>query len=1153
MADGRLRVLLLEDNPADAELVARELRRGGLEPDLRLASGKREFIKALKSAPPDLILADYNVPGFSGLDALALARAAAPQAPFLFVSGSIREELAIESLSQGAADYIFKNNLQRLVPAVRRVLAAAELQRRTQLAEKMLRDSEKKYRSLVSQSPDGIFIVDLNGRFLSVNPAICASLGYREDELLGRSIWDVIPAAYRPLHEQRLAGILRGEEQHEAAEYLVKGRNGEEHAVAILSAPFYRDDALIGFQGIARDITEKKKMEDRLRESEEYYRTLVDTSPDAIVIVDAGGRITYASQRACGLFAVPTGDDIRGTSVLDFVQPEEARAVEERLAAILSGLALPEIREYRLLRRDRRPFWGEVASSPLQDAKGRRTGLLLVCRDVSQRKDTELKLQQALAEAQRLRQALDQVPVHVYMKDLQSRYVYANQLTLKLFGCSAQELAGKSDEDFFPPEAVRQLREVDRRVFAGESTVEEIAVPDPRKGETLYHEVKTPIYAGPESREITGLLGISTDITERKRHLEALRESERKYRLIADNTAETITALDMGLRFTYVSPSIFRLRGFTVEEAMSQSIEQALTPDSVELVKQILEEEMRREADGDANPHRSRTLELQEQHKDGRVIWVENSLSILRDDQGAPIGFLAVAKDVTERKRAEEQIRYQADMLQRVNDAIIATDGEGNIRVWNEAAERIYGWTAGEVLGRNFRGLVAPEYRAQSREEVAGMLDRDGAWSGELSHRLRDGRRIPVHSTITILKDSSGAEKGRVSINHDISERLRAETALRRSENLLSKIFDILPVGLWLADGQGRLVRSNRAGREIWGAEPLVGTPDYGVFKARRLPEGKEIAPEDWALAHSIREKVTVTDEMLEIDAFDGRKKTILNYTAPVLDEQGRVEAAIVVNLDISARRQAEEKIRASLREKEVLLQEIHHRVKNNLQIVSGLLTLQAGFVSSQPLDEIFRASQDRIRSIALVHEKLYRSHNLAEIAFDGYLRTLTQELLTSHGIESDRVRVRFETEPILLTIDKAIPLGLIVNELLTNAVKHAFPAGKSGSIRIGLQGRRQFRFAGVKTESGTLYRFSSCELTVEDDGIGLPSPDAAVPAKTLGMQLVTMLASQLHAELKVEPGPGARFILCFPGQPPDGFAGEPAPQGETPWPNPAS
>ena len=153
---------------------------------------------------------------------------------------------------------------------------------------------------------------------------------------------------------------------------------------------------------------------------------------------------------------------------------------------------------------------------------------------------------------------------------------------------------------------------------------------------------------------------------------------------------------------------------------------------------------------------------------------------------------------------------------------------------------------------------------------------------------------------------------GIITYTEVTTERKKAQDELKKREKLLSKIFEILPVGLWIADSNGKLINGNKKGVEIWGAEPHVSIEEYGVFKARRLPSGEEIEPNDWALAHTIKEGITVIDEMLEIDAFDGKKKTILNYSAPVLDEQERVQGAIIVNQDITDLKQIESDLRKS-------------------------------------------------------------------------------------------------------------------------------------------------------------------------------------------------------------------------------------------------
>lgn len=215
----------------------------------------------------------------------------------------------------------------------------------------------------------------------------------------------------------------------------------------------------------------------------------------------------------------------------------------------------------------------------------------------------------------------------------------------------------------------------------------------------------------------------------------------------------------------------------------------------------------------------------------------------------------------------------------------------------------------------------------------------------------------------------------------------------------------------------------------------------------------------------------------------------------------------------------AEESLRRLLREKEVLLKEIHHRVKNNLQIISGLLTLQADRAGAKPLADIFQESQDRIRSIALIHEKIYQSENLSEIDFSEYLRLLTGNLFTSHGLTTGRITVVFKLTSINLNIDKAFPLALIVNELVTNSLKHAFPGGKSGEIRIELH---------EVGDKGSASRAPMYELVVADNGIGLTAGFNLQSQKSLGMYLISILVKQLQATLAIESVQGAEFRIRF-------------------------
>lgn len=214
---------------------------------------------------------------------------------------------------------------------------------------------------------------------------------------------------------------------------------------------------------------------------------------------------------------------------------------------------------------------------------------------------------------------------------------------------------------------------------------------------------------------------------------------------------------------------------------------------------------------------------------------------------------------------------------------------------------------------------------------------------------------------------------------------------------------------------------------------------------------------------------------------------------------------------NIAKRKQAEEQIKASLKEKEVLLKEIHHRIKNNLQVISSLLNLQSGYIIDKDAIEMFKESQNRVKSMALIHEKLYQSKDLARIDFAEYIRNLTNYLFRSYGVTSNRIKLKKNVDDVFLGLDTAIPCGLIINELVSNSLKHAFPDGKEGEIHICLF---------LDNDKFT--------LIVRDNGVGFPKDLDFRNTESLGLQLVITLVEQLEGTIDLKRSGGTEFKIIF-------------------------
>ncbi|MBV9222671.1 MAG: sensor histidine kinase, partial [Acidobacteriaceae bacterium] len=245
--------------------------------------------------------------------------------------------------------------------------------------------------------------------------------------------------------------------------------------------------------------------------------------------------------------------------------------------------------------------------------------------------------------------------------------------------------------------------------------------------------------------------------------------------------------------------------------------------------------------------------------------------------------------------------------------------------------------------------------------------------------------------------------------------------------------------------------------------------------------------------------------------------------TTTIRDSNRQPYAFAKVMRDETERRRAEERLRASLLEKDVLLQEIHHRVKNNLQVVVSLLSLQANRMNRRDVINILNETQNRVRAIAGIHETLYSSPDLASISFSEYMNQLIRGLFSFYSVKDGDIQLKIESDDIVLDITQAIPLGLIVNELVTNALKHAFPAGRTGTVRASLCYLQENSIPDTTLDEG------SAVLTVEDDGIGLPAEFDVQEQESMGIYLIRILTRQLRGAIQVGQNGKTQFRVVFP------------------------
>ncbi|MFH0726442.1 MAG: PAS domain S-box protein [Pseudomonadota bacterium] len=465
-------------------------------------------------------------------------------------------------------------------------------------------------------------------------------------------------------------------------------------------------------------------------------------------------------------------------------------------------------------------------------------------------------------------------------------------------------------------------------------------------------------------------------------------------------------------------------------------------------------------------------------------------------------------QQIGERKRAEEALREKTEELDRffttALDLFCVADTDGCFRRLNPQWEAVLGYSLAELEGRNFLDLIHPEDLEGTVQAVSRLDAQQPVLNFVNRYRCKDG------SYRWIEWRSSPRGKLIYAAARDITDRKLAEQAMRESETRFRQVVEASPIPIGISNLSGRIEYINPRFVETFGyALEEVAEVDLWFQRAYPDPVYRQTVVTQWrqaiekaALAHRPSEPLDI-----HITCRDGSERIMQIFGSLMGDR------LVVMGTDLTERIRSEEALRSSLAEKESLLKEVHHRVKNNLQVISSLLHLQGRKAQNPEVHAFLRDTQNRVRSMALLHETLYRSGNLAKVGFPRYVKSICAHLARSYASGSERIRLRDDIADLALDMDQAIPAGLIISELVSNAFQHAFPSGSDGEILVEFQA------------AGEHHRV----LRVSDNGVGLPAKTHPQTAETLGLLLVSTLSRQLDGLVTVTREQGAVFEIVFP------------------------
>ncbi|MFH1196122.1 MAG: PAS domain S-box protein [bacterium] len=775
-----IKLLIIEDNEDDVLLLLRYLKKEGYQYSHQRVETPEHLEEALNKERWDIVISDYSLPKFGGREALELFKAKKIDIPFILVSGTVGEDIAVEMMKSGAHDYIMKTQLKRLVPAIERELKEVEIRRDRKNALEALSASEEQYRNLITYMNEGLIRLDLEERIQYVNKRFCDLINYSSNELLGKiSFLHLIHPDDRKIEQEKREFRKKG--QSNRYELRLIKKNSQLSWVEISAAPMYDEmENIIGSIALITDISKSRIAESALKESEIRYETLAETSPVGIFRTDTAGNTTYLNPLWTKISgrAAPEG---LGNKWIEFVHPDDRERVANNWEIAVDEFKV-SVAEYRYVRPDNSIAWVMGQAVPERNSNNDIIGYVGTLTDITDRKLAEETLRESEAK---FRSIFEQAAVGISFVDLQGYFINVNKKFSSLLGYSLEEIKQKRFQDItFPEDLEADLINMDR-ILSGQASSYTMDKRYNKKDGSIMWATYTASVLKDKDNVPINIIGIIEDITYRKQIEEELLQSEERFRTMIRGLSDIITVLDLNGNISYQSPSAKNVFGYNSEEVIGRNPIDFIHPDDRKYVANELKEVFDQQNDKRPTSYRLK-------HKDGHYIHVESVGNNMLGNKAIQ-GVVLTSREITERLKAEQALRESElrfkELFNNMGNGVAvyeAIDNGSNfvVKDINKAGLKIGKQKKEDLIGK----LITD---ASPGVEKVGLLNvLKNVWitgkSEEFPVIIYKDNAISLWTENYIYKLPSGEV---VSVYEDVTEKRKAEEALKISEEKFSKAF----------------------------------------------------------------------------------------------------------------------------------------------------------------------------------------------------------------------------------------------------------------------------------------------------------------------------------------------------------------------------